>query len=293
MRYEVVDVFTATPFAGNPLAVVLGTEGLATEQLQALAREFHLSETAFPTVLEDDPDADYAMRIFTPETELPFAGHPTVGTAWVLARLGHVLTGPLRQRCGAGTYDLDVAAAPGGGPGRVELDGGAPDVGGELAADRLLEAVGLGPDDVAAPPRRAGTGLGWTHLTVRHGAVARAVADVTRLRAVADLAPVGVYLHEVHHAPHGLDVRARAFTPELGVTEDPATGSAALGLGGHLVASGLAPGDGTTAYVVRQGVEMGRPSVLHALVAASGGAATGTRVAGDVVPVASGEVRVP
>ncbi len=103
-----VDVFTDRAFAGNPLAVVLGADALADHQLQALAREFHLSETAFPV----DPGgegADYRLRIFTPSVELPFAGHPSVGTAWLMVHLGRLAPGRVVQRCGAGDLPLEVA----------------------------------------------------------------------------------------------------------------------------------------------------------------------------------------
>ncbi|MDP9418511.1 MAG: PhzF family phenazine biosynthesis isomerase, partial [Actinomycetota bacterium] len=112
LRYEIVDVFTERAFAGNPLAVVLDGESLTAEQMQALAREFNLSETAFPLASHD---VDYALRIFTPQVELPFAGHPSVGAAWVLASSGRIGTGEVVQRCGAG--DLPLSVEP--GPGRV------------------------------------------------------------------------------------------------------------------------------------------------------------------------------
>ena len=101
LPYHVVDVFTDRPYAGNPLAVVLGADDLSTESLQAIAREFNLSETAFP--MDSDREADYRVRIFTAATELPFAGHPSIGTAWLLARLGRIPAGAVRQDCAAGS----------------------------------------------------------------------------------------------------------------------------------------------------------------------------------------------
>jgi len=120
LEYYVVDVFTSVPYAGNPLALVLGADHLTTEQMQQMALEFHLSETAFPIAPTDDERARgvaYRLRIFTPEVELPFAGHPSVGTAWVMARLGRVPVGTVVQACGAG--ELPLTVAPDGGP--VEL----------------------------------------------------------------------------------------------------------------------------------------------------------------------------
>ncbi|MEJ7703944.1 MAG: PhzF family phenazine biosynthesis isomerase [Geodermatophilaceae bacterium] len=107
LHYEIVDVFTDVAFTGNPLAVVLDADDLSTEQMQALAREFNLSETAFPL---PSTVADYRLRIFTPQAELPFAGHPSIGAAHTLARLGRLTAGPVVQECGAGLLPLHVAA---------------------------------------------------------------------------------------------------------------------------------------------------------------------------------------
>jgi trans-2,3-dihydro-3-hydroxyanthranilate isomerase len=295
LSYEVVDVFTETPFAGNPLAVVLGADELTGAQLQALAREFNLSETVFP--LAPSPEdvsagADYRLRIFTPTTELPFAGHPSVGAAWVLARLGRLQPGVVRQACGAGVLPLFVAE----GPGRVELTGGAPYVSDPVDPGPLLAAVGLSPSEAAGPPPRfAGTGLAFAIVTVRPDALARCAPEATQIAALQPKSYEGQAggLAVVAWDGTSRSARARVFPAGVGVLEDPATGSAALGLGVHLVASGLASGDGETAYRVIQGVEMGRPSTLWCRVEAWSGAAMRCHVAGDVVPVARGEIAVP
>ncbi len=282
LSYQVVDVFTDVAFAGNPLAVVLDADGLATTALQALAREFHLSETAFP-LLPDAAGADYRLRIFTPETELPFAGHPSIGAAWVLARLGRISPGVVRQSCGAGVLPLSVEA----GPGRVELTGGTPTVGEPVDPAPWLDAVGLVAADLAGPPPRvAGAGLDFGYLSVSEAARARAAPDLGRLRGLG-AAGLSVF------AWHGGRARARVFAGDVGVPEDPATGSAALGLGAYLVATGLVPGDTTTSYVVHQGLELGRPSTLECTVRALGGAAVQCRVAGRVVAIARGEIVRP
>jgi trans-2,3-dihydro-3-hydroxyanthranilate isomerase len=281
LSYEVVDVFTDTAYAGNPLAVVLDADGVPTEGLQALASEFHLSETAFP-LLPDVPGADYRLRIFTPETELPFAGHPSIGAAWVLARLGRIPPGVVRQSCGAGVLSLTVEP----GPGRVQLTGGTPTVGEPMGPAPWLAAVGLTDSDLAGPPRLAGTGLSFGFLPVVAAAVGRAVPDVARLRDLGS-AGVSVFAWSTGRA------HARVFAGEVGVTEDPATGSAALGLGAYLVAAGLVPGSATTSYVVHQGVELGRPSTLECTVRAVAGAAVQCRVAGGVVAIARGEILRP
>jgi trans-2,3-dihydro-3-hydroxyanthranilate isomerase len=281
LRYEIVDVFTDRPFAGNPLAVVLDGDALTTDQMQALAREFHLSETTFP--LPSDT-ADYRLRIFTPETELPFAGHPSVGSAHTLARLGRIGTGDVVQECGAGLLPVHV------GPELVTLTGGQPQVGDELDPGPLLAAVGLGPEDFAGPPPRlAGCGISFAFLAVHPEALARATPDLSRLR------PLGLDSGVSVSAWDGATRtgRTRVFAGEVGVLEDPATGSAALGYGVWLVASGLLGPDGTADYTVRQGIEMRRPSTLACTVTAAAGEVVRATVAGQVVAVASGEIREP
>ena len=280
LRYEVVDVFTDRAYAGNPLAVVLDADDLPTEALQAIAGEFNLSETAFP-MAADAEGADYRLRIFTPATELPFAGHPSVGAAWVMARRGRVAPGRVVQSCGAGLLPLQVAA--GGGP--VTLAGGPPSYAGEVDAAPLLAAVGLASDDVVAPPGRAGCGIDFTYLLVRDEAVARARPDQAALRRLDLGTGLSVTSFEAGSA------HSRVFVPEVGVPEDPATGSAAVGLGVYLAALGAVTG--SAGYVVRQGLEMGRPSTLRCTVTVEDGRAVATTVAGDVVPVARGEIRRP
>jgi trans-2,3-dihydro-3-hydroxyanthranilate isomerase len=279
LSYEVVDVFTDRAFAGNPLAVVLDADDLSTAQLQSIAREFNLSETSFP-LKADVEGADYRLRIFTPMTELPFAGHPSVGAADVLARLGRVPRGRVVQSCGAGLLPLDIAADT------VTLTGGTATWSEPMDAADLLAAVGLTADDLAGVPRRAGCGIDWTFLPVRPEALARTDADP---RAIASLGGTGVSVF----AWDGTAARARVYAAGAGVPEDPATGSAGVALGAYLVVSGLVPADGETSYDVVQGVEMGRPSRLHCAVVAAGGRPVETRVAGSTVPIARGEIRIP
>src|SRR3954453_8389877 len=151
VAYEIVDVFTDRPFAGNPLAVVFGAEALAGDQMQTLAREFNLSETVF--VLPSTAGATYRARIFTPEAELPFAGHPSVGAAVTSVRRGLAKPGQIVQECGAGLLPITVAADS------ATLTGGKPTLGAPMPVSDLLEMVGLGGDDyagAAAQPAVAG-----------------------------------------------------------------------------------------------------------------------------------------
>jgi trans-2,3-dihydro-3-hydroxyanthranilate isomerase len=277
LPYHVVDVFTDRPYAGNPLAVVLGADDLPTESMQAMAREFNLSETTFPM---SSDRADYKVRIFTPGAELPFAGHPSIGTAWLLARLGRIPTGDVRQDCGAGVLPVTVTESG------ATLTGGAPTVSEPLDPEPLLGAVGLDQGSLSglAPVRTAGAGLEWTYLPVAPEAVARVVPDWVGLSRSLTSTGVAVFSWSDGVA------HLRALADEG--FEDPATGSAALGFGVYLAASGLVP-DGTTEYRIQQGAEIGRPSTLYGAVTTDGGAISTVTVRGGVVPVATGEITPP
>jgi trans-2,3-dihydro-3-hydroxyanthranilate isomerase len=283
LEYEVVDVFAPRAFAGNPLAVVFGADDLTTEQCQALAFEFHLSETSFicaPT----EPAADYRVRIFTPFAELPFAGHPSVGAAHTLVRTGRLPAGTLRQECGAGVLDLVVD------DDGAQLSGGRPTLEDGPAPEMLARAVGLSEADVTGLPADvAGCGLPFAYLSVRPEVVDRAVPDQQALDALG--VGEGVSVLSWDAATSTAD--ARVFAGDLRWGEDPATGSAALGTGVWLVERGLLAVDGTSSYVIRQGEKLGRPSVLSCTVTAAGGKAVAATVRGDVVPIASGRIRVP
>ncbi|MBW0101705.1 PhzF family phenazine biosynthesis protein [Pseudonocardia sp. KRD291] len=283
LRFDVVDVFTDRPYAGNPLAVVHDAHDLTTEQMQAVAAEFGLSETAF-TLPVTDPSADYRVRIFTPARELPFAGHPSVGTAWVLARDGVIAAGSRVQECGAGLLPVEVDADG------ARVTGGTPVAGEDLDAGLLATAVGLELDDVdgAAAPGVAGAGVDYAFLLVRDDAVARARCDAAAVRAVTGDLGVGLVVCSVD-----ADVRRvhlRMFAPGSGVGEDPATGSAAVALGVFLADRGLIDDDVEHAFTVAQGAEIGRPSTLHTRVRTERGAAVATSVGGGVSAVTRGEL---
>jgi trans-2,3-dihydro-3-hydroxyanthranilate isomerase len=278
LPYEIVDVFTDRPFTGNPLAVVFEAHSLATDQMQTLAREYNLSETVFllpPT----RPGATYRARIFTPVDELPFAGHPSVGAAVTAVRRGLAAPGKVVQECGAGLLPIEVA------DGTATLTGGTPTVGPELDPGPLLAAAGLTWADFAGPaPRETSCGLPWPFLSVRPDAVARA-----RPNLGADPNLVSVFAWD----PETRTAHTRVFAPDRGVSEDPATGSAALAFGVWLVASGLVPGDGESGYTIRQGAEIHRPSLLEGTVTAVDGVAVSATVTGHVIEVARGEIAIP
>jgi trans-2,3-dihydro-3-hydroxyanthranilate isomerase len=282
LDYEIVDVFAPRAFAGNPLAVVFDADALSTEQCQALAFEFHLSETSF-VCAPTEPGADYRVRIFTTSSELPFAGHPSVGAAHTLVRTGRLAAGTLRQECGAGVLDVTVDEE-----GAV-LSGGRPTLEEGPDAGVLAAAMGLSPADTAGVPVSvAGCGLPFAYLLVTREVVGHALPDKPALARLG----VGEGVSVLSWDAATSTAYARVFAQE-DAWEDPATGSAALGAGVWLVANGLLAGDGTSSYTVRQGEHLGRPSVLECTVTAEGGRAVAATVRGAVLPIASGRIRVP
>lgn len=284
LAFEVVDVFAPRPFSGNQLAVVLDAGHLGTAQCQALAAEFGYSESTFVSA-PTEPGADYRVRIFTPRTELPFAGHPSVGTAHTLVRLGRLPAGVLRQECGAGVVEVEVD------DDGARLTGGTVSLrpGPDVAA--LAAACGLGPDDVTGRPAHlVGCGIDFAQLEVHPEALDRAAPDVPALTALLPGVQGGVSLLAWDAATSSGAVRV--FADGLDFTDDAATGSAALGTGIWLAAVGLV-GDGVTEYRLAQGAAVGRPSELRGRVAVAGGEVTSVSVAGAVRAIASGTVRTP
>ncbi|NKC33742.1 PhzF family phenazine biosynthesis protein [Falsiroseomonas selenitidurans] len=283
-RYDfvTVDVFTGTRFGGNPLAVFPDARGLSDAEMQALAAEFNLSETTF--VLPPDNPANTArVRIFTRQYEMPFAGHPNVGTGWVLR--DRAMDGVLRFEEIAGLVEVRVAEA-----GTTIAAPQPLTLGVELPVAVIARAAGLEPADVVAsrhPPVQAGTGNPFVIAEVTPAALGRAQPDFAGFRAGLAATPAlgnrfALYLYAQEGAAA---VRARMFAPLGGTVEDAATGSAATPLAALLLQlSGAESG----AWDITQGVEMGRPSLLRTTArrAADGIRAT---VGGGCVPVLRGE----
>jgi trans-2,3-dihydro-3-hydroxyanthranilate isomerase len=279
-EYLVADVFTDRPYGGNPLAVFPDAAGLSTAQMQAIAREMNLSETTFVT--PGSAPGRFAMRIFTPGRELPFAGHPIVGTAVALKFLGRIpgpettleiAVGPVRVEVGADTATFFREGAPDFTPASVPSA--------EIAA-------ALGVPALAAPAFEAGYGNNFLYAPLPdRQAVAAAALRLDLWRALSPrISAHAVYLY----AQTGENsVHARLFAPGMGVSEDPATGSAAAGPVGSL------PGpEGTRPLAITQGVEMGRPSLISATTTRSGGRVTAISIGGGAVVVAEGRLlRLP
>ena len=291
--YHVLDVFTEQRLAGNPLAVVMNANALDAGRMQDIAREFNLSETVF--VLKPRGAADVRVRIFTPSHELPFAGHPTVGSACLLAELGVFGEGeqldvvldeevgavPVRIRRVAGRAahaQLSTAVLPSFGPG--------------IAADELAALLGLNPEDIETAqdaPRGASCGVPYNLIPLRSiAALGRSRLQPARVDQLGErLWSKSFYLYCADAAPNTL--RARMYSPDLGVGEDPATGSAAAALCGHL-ADRAAQADGTLSWSIRQGVEMQRPSLIEIQADKREGRITAVRVGGYAVRVACGRL---
>jgi trans-2,3-dihydro-3-hydroxyanthranilate isomerase len=273
-QYSIVDVFTEAPLEGNPVAVFADGAGLSSELMQRAARELNLSETVF--LLAADGEADAHARIFTPARELPFAGHPVLGTAFLLGQQTGAET--VRLRTGAGVITVRLERQN----GRVsfgEMEQPIPtwetlDRPRELLTDLGLEASTLPIEVYDNGPRYAFVGL------ADEAAVAALAPD---LRALERRGALGVSCF----ASSGNQVKTRMFAPALGVAEDPATGSAAGPLAVHLARHGRTQFG--QRLEIRQGIEIGRPSLLYAVVDGSGDRIDRVRVGGGAVIVARGE----
>jgi trans-2,3-dihydro-3-hydroxyanthranilate isomerase len=281
LHFDIVDVFTDRAYAGNPLAVVHRARTLTARQMQAIAAEFGLSETAF-TLPPTTSAATYRLRIFTPARELPFAGHPSIGAAWALAFADMIRRGDVVQECGAGLLPVHVDASG------ARVVSGRPEVGPDLPGASLAATVGLGVDDLDPdlPAGVAAAGVPFAFLPVRTDAVARAVPD---LSAVAAATGDQTGLAVVAADREKTTAHVRVFCPQVGVSEDPATGSAAVALGVFLGGRGVLA-DGRSVLTIAQGAEMGRPSALEVQVRIAGGVAAEVAVQGGVRMVAKGEL---
>ena len=312
-RFHQVDVFTGRPFGGNPLAVFPEAEGLTDEEMQCLAREMNLSETTF-VLPAQAPGADFKVRIFTPAKVMPFAGHPVVGTHWVLAHLGRVeLQEPVttvRFELGVGVLPAELQVSS-GRVERVVMTQDRPSFLTILDAAQVAElCVGLGlPDEsiteTGLPAQVVSTGVPQMMVPIRSLAEVQAldagrlnVAALGRVCRAVQTDCVLVFALETENPESAVHVRM--FAPLLGVPEDPATGSANGALGAYLVhhaaespalLRAIAVAEPTTYIVSEQGAEIGRPSTLHIEVDRSGEEITAVRVGGQVVPVAEGTVK--
>jgi trans-2,3-dihydro-3-hydroxyanthranilate isomerase len=294
-----VDVFTERVFGGNPLAVVFEAAALSDAEMQAIAREMNCSETTFllpPT----RPDCAARVRIFTPAREVPFAGHPTIGTAWVLAT--EQLLPPNTHRFnleeGIGPVEVTLEGEP-AQPRLLWMRHGEARFGPEQTnRDGFARALGLDESDLlaGAPIRTGSTGSTFLYIPLRDRAVVdRARLDVPALLAAQGEGPnLGIFVFAPDPDPKAGRVYSRMFAPHTsGIPEDPATGSASGPLGAYLVERGLVTPADTVDIVSEQGTRMGRPSFIRIRVGMSAGRVSEILVGGSVVPVIEGRLRVP
>ena len=299
-EFQTADVFTDRRFGGNPLAVFPDARGLDDAQMQAIAREFNLSETTF---VFPPGDARHArrVRIFTPGGELPFAGHPTVGTAFVLASQG-ALPPPVG---GKGATDIVFEEGVGPVPVRIDWSGGMPQrctltaavppqrvaLGRDPDRATLARILSVAPEDIAGPAEAWSCGVPF--LVVPLGSVAalaRAQLELAAWRDVLGETPGQKVYPVAADREGGTNAwRVRMFAPSLGVPEDPATGSAAASFAGWL-GERFRQNDGTARFALRQGIEMGRPSDLALEIDFAGARIAAVRVGGSAVLVMRGAI---
>ena len=296
-----LDVFTDRPFCGNPLAVVGEADGLSDAQMLAISRELNLSETVF-VLKPQNPAHSARIRIFTPVRELPFAGHPTIGTAILLAGLRTPLVNGERDAIvvleqAIGTVRVGVRLRPGQAP-FAEFD--APKLPEKATTppasrDRIADALGLLPREIGfenhtALCMTAGTTFAFVPVQSLEAIGRARIEHAHWTEAFGDgIGGVYVYTRECLH--NGSAFHARMFAPQLGVPEDPATGSAAVCFAGIVHDFDGVP-DGTHKRLIEQGHEMGRPSTISLTLVISGGRLETVRIGGSAVRVIEGTLAV-
>ncbi len=298
LTFHTLDVFTTARFGGNPLAVVLNAGGLDTAAMQAIAREFNLSETVF-VLKPANPAHSARVRIFAPAAELPFAGHPTVGTAILLAQLRAPSLGGNRSaiisleeeigvvRVGVRMRDGDAPFAEFDAP-RLPTDHGS-----VPAVEDIAAAVGLMPSEIGFENHRpacCSAGVPFHFVPVRSlEAIGRARVVASRWQRGLGDGKAYLYCREtVHQTSH---FHARMFAPSVGVPEDPATGSAAAAFAAVVARFDQSPG-GEHRYQIEQGFEMGRPSLVQLSLVINDSRLQTVRIGGPAVRVADGEIEI-
>jgi trans-2,3-dihydro-3-hydroxyanthranilate isomerase len=295
LSYLHYDVFTDQALAGNQLAVFLNARSLPAERMQRIAREMNFSETTFVLPAET-PGTDARIRIFTPGTEMPMAGHPTIGSTFALAHVGFIPTGAPRFVCQLGV-----------GPVHVDLEW----QGRELSFAWMTQlnptfeaavpyrsdvaaAIGLEEKDLVddLPIQAVSCGLPFLMVPLRDQAtVDRAVTDGSAFRRLCERTAIDMPIF-LFSFTQPAAAYSRMFAPELGIVEDPATGIASGPLGCYLVQHGLVEGDQAQHIISMQGVAMGRPSKIHIAIQGTRDAITQVRVGGQAVLVAKGQLLV-
>jgi len=287
-KFIIADVFTTTPFGGNPLAVFPDATGISDADMQAFAREINFTETTF-VLPPREPQHAFRVRIFSPQTELPFAGHPTVGTAAVLRGIGRIAEDVDTVVLEEGIGPVSVFLRPGPGPifGRMILSGKVDQPSSVPTRKAAAEVLSL-PDEEVLDIWCGGAGVGFNFVHLKDKAsVDRAVLNRSAWTShLKQSWSPHLYLFSGDLAPGG-NLYARMFGPALGFEEDPATGAACAGLAGTL-ALRHGDADGVLNWIVEQGISMGRPSRMEASARKEGGRLTSIEVGGPTVIIGEG-----
>lgn len=295
-RFYTLDVFTDKPLAGNPLAVVLDSEGLDDIAMLKIAGEFNLSETVFvspPT----DPENRASIRIFTPAHELPFAGHPTVGTAILLNQLSHLGQGDnlvLEEK--VGPVRCQISIDKGVSTARFGLPKVATNIENEFDVELLAEALGLKVDDIDGSNVQVWDGgVGYTMVPVHSMEAVKAVEVTPSLLPEAlpfcEFRVTNPYVFCKGGEGKDADFHARMFAPNFGIPEDPATGSAVSSLSGWIAEHEMLENE-ERLFKIEQGYEMGRPSQIYLDIAKRDGLVTTAGISGSAVVVSEGKLRL-
>jgi len=291
LRYHLVDVFTNRQFGGNPLAVFTNGRGVSIETMGAIAKELNLSETTF-VLPPEDASNDYRVRIFTPGQELPMAGHPTVGTTFVLAREHMIERGAdggateIKLEEGVGTIPVRIEWRD-GAAGFIEMRQPLPTFGSRIEnVEAVAEMLSIERSEIAEtnlPLEIVSCGVPFLYVPVKSLRAVQGIkfrVDVWESK-LKDIVPpeVFVFTREVEFADS--TVHSRMFAPAMGIYEDPATGGASGPLGCYLVQHGVIACDGEVEFTSEQGIEMGRPSFIKIKIAREGEKITDVRVGGE------------
>ncbi|MFA5949423.1 MAG: PhzF family phenazine biosynthesis protein [Hyphomicrobium sp.] len=301
LSYYTLDVFTDRRYGGNPLAVVVDADALTGEQMQAIAREFNLSETVF-LLSSEKPAHSARMRIFTPQKEVPFAGHPTIGTAALLAELHSPIHNGEQDALivleqGIGTVRVGARVRP-QAAAYAEFD--APKLPAEAGvlppAEVLAAGLGLIPSELGFENHKplcfaAGNAFAFVPVTSLEVIARARVNGAHWERAFEEQGVVGAYVYtrQCEHSANAFHVRM--FAPSMGIPEDPATGSAAVCLAGAIHHFDRLP-DGTHRRVIEQGHEIGRPSQISLTIVVEAGKLTTVRIGGSAVRMSQGTIEV-
>ncbi len=290
--FETWDVFTAERFAGNQLAVLMDAEGLGTDEMQTIAREFNFAETSF-VLPPEDPNHTARVRIFTPAYEMPYAGHPTVGTAIAVAK-ARGLSGGLTLELNAGLFPVETNF-DGAAPFAQFQNPNAPRETGDAPSADLIEAALSLPegsiDRGQHKPRRLGAGVDYVCARAPLDVVAKAKVNSADWGAMGLENIVGVYLYADGGTSPDVDWHVRMFAPDAGVFEDAATGSAAATFPGQVALSETL-NDGVHRWKIEQGIEMGRPALIEVEFETKDSVVESVRIGGAAALVMRGQIVV-